>query len=381
MRIHLHAFAVVAVVMVLSGAGPLQPRQAAATKLETSPLDQLLPYVGPEGVPTQMDAPSAVALYDEANEQQRTRSRVDQLLLMRDEKDLQKLDAWFETLRSSGEVTAAGFSKLKLAYDYFDGTLTAPRQDLRYLFGTVEKWQQLFPRSITPRIVKGMLMRNLAHYAFVNMPADKSADLESPRELVDRGLEELYADKEIAHQDPQWHALVMELEAERDASVAKILELLDVASRDFPKSMDVYKAAARAVAAVSQDPARDIEAVARLAVVRGGSDAYYTRVYNNITGHLGGAQAVRTLAIDWARMRKGIAEIVERYPVQWNIQGFAVMSCGGGDAATTRALIAKVRGRPVRELWGQLEYFDKCKRWATAASASPGSKTEKAVDQ
>lgn len=372
---------VVAALMSAFGIASAAPALAAGKHLETSPLDRLLPQVGPDGGPSTIPDASAVAQYDEFTERMRIRSLVDNLFVVGDAADLAQLEATLDGYRESGELTRAGFSRLNVAYEYFDRSINRTGPTDRYALGIVAKWLQLHPQSVSARVARGILLRNTAHSAFTNMNPGASNEAQDPLKLVDAALDQLYADRSIAEVDPNWHQLVMELEAERGASVAKILELLDAAARVFPKNTDIYKAAARAVAAVSSEPARDIEAVGVLAVARGGSDENYARLYLHISYHLGGVQAARELAIDWARMRTGIAEIVDRYPEQWNIQHFAALTCGVGDAATTLSLMAKVRGRPSRQAWGQLEYFDKCKEWATAASPAPGSKTEKAVDQ
>lgn len=355
------------------------PALIRVTELETSPLDRLLPYVGPEGGAGPDGVPAGVALYDEFNERMRIRNEVASLFIMRHQRDLAKLEAMLEGYRHNGELTGAGNSKLHIAYEHFNVALSTPLQTFEYALGTVEEWLRQFPSSISARIVRGSLLRNRATIAFASSFPRGAKDVPSPDRLVAEALAQLERDRDIASQDPLWHQLVMELKAESGASVAEILALVDAASRQFAKDPEIYKAAGRAVAAVSDDPARDVEAVAILAASRGESDAHYAGVYRSVVYGLGGLHTVKDLTIDWARLRKGMAELIERYPVQWNIQDFAAISCAGGDAATTRSLLGKVRGRPVRQAWQQLEFYDQCLQWSRA---EPGAKPpQKAVDQ
>ena len=121
------------------------------------------------------------------------------------------------------------------------------------------------------------------------------------------------------------------------------------------------------IASSSDQPLVDLDAVALLASFRGsaeGPSAFYARTYWGIGNLIVGTQNLRSLKVDWKRFTDGAREVIEKYPVQWNIQSFAALFCFAGEAKTASEFFKLVEGRPVRHAWGSIDVHDKCRDWA-----------------
>lgn len=81
-------------------------------------------------------------------------------------------------------------------------------------------------------------------------------------------------------------------------------------------------------------------------------------------------------------MKRGIADVLKRYPDQWNINNFAHFACLAGDRDETAKLTARVTDS-IPEAWANdATLLARCREWANAADADappPASKPHKDV--
>ena len=76
-----------------------------------------------------------------------------------------------------------------------------------------------------------------------------------------------------------------------------------------------------------------------------GEDALYARIYWYASQAQYGLRLFEQSEVDWRRMRRGIAEVLDDYPDPWNIQNFAVFACVADDRFMTRDLFKRMEGR------------------------------------
>ncbi len=344
-----------------------RPRSSADLELEPSPLDILLPYVGPQGAPgiKRIGPPE----YDELKTRRAIQKAAVQLRYNRPEA-LTLLDDAMSGYLERRELTLSGIDKLSVIYARLDALHSQDyqiRQNAEFAMTTIEKWRSLRPQSPFPRVVKAMMLMNRAHAAFTAQPGDSSdlANTDDPKAL----LGELIAELDRLGPTPgdsQPDILKIRARAMLGASDADLLTMIDEASRRNPLSLGIYGSGALSILSSTDDPAGFLETIARLAAERTpseGKDSYYVRTYWYVLGWIGNP-AVRELKVDWQRFAAGSREIVSRYPVQWNIQNLAAIACTGGARDATRMLIGDVKGRPITSAWGQLQYFQHCRDWA-----------------
>jgi hypothetical protein len=343
--------------------------QNAEFELEKSPLDVLLPYVGPKGAadtvhlgPVQHDELAARRAIQEAAVQLRY-NRPEALAL---------LDDTMDRYRANWELTLSGVDKLGVLYarlDAFHFRDYQFKQNSEFAMVPIERWRSLRPTSPFPHVVRAMMLMNRALTAYSSQPGASSdqANTDDPKAL----LEEMIAGLDRLGPTPgdaQADILRLRARAMLGATDVELLTLIDEASRRNPLALNIYGMGALSLLSVSEDPAGFLETVARLAAERTpteGKDTYYVRTYWFVLGWIGN-QAVRDLKIDWQRFATGSEEIVRRFPIQWNIQYLAAIACTGGAKDATRSLISNVKGRPITGAWGQIQYFHTCRDWASS---------------
>lgn len=370
-----------------SAAGPAPPSapaidrgliQRIAENLEKSPIDRLLPYVGPQG--HEPGRVPVVPEYDEAVERSRIAHTADRLLWS-DDASLRELETMLETYRLNGERTGAGLFKFIVASLRFDGSNYPDwRQNsvIDYRLKALDDWVRLVPESKFPSAIKAMMLVNKAYLAMSDAhPSDEQVKTPpDPQSFLKEAQAILNADKAGREANPVWHQMMIKVRAAQDASVEEILVLLDEGSNRFPLVLDIYLEAVDAVLRASTEPQRDVAAIAHLAGIRAASEgtaAYYTRVYWAVARKLG-PEMVREFMMDPSKFEAGARQIVQRYPVQWTYQHLAWMACAIGDGSVAKAMFPQVKGRPIARVWGQIEYFDKCAAWTKSLKPDPVQK-------
>ncbi|OGI68909.1 MAG: hypothetical protein A2W18_04740 [Candidatus Muproteobacteria bacterium RBG_16_60_9] len=73
--------------------------------------------------------------------------------------------------------------------------------------------------------------------------------------------------------------------------------------------------------------------------------------------------------VDWDKMKRGIDDVLARYPDAWNINNFAFFACLSGDKQKTTELIGKITGPPIARAWNGSEYhyYERCKAWTQSS--------------
>jgi hypothetical protein len=114
--------------------------------------------------------------------------------------------------------------------------------------------------------------------------------------------------------------------------------------------------------------AEEIEAFARNAVERTKEKegaGMYARIYWAASQSLFQGRLFENSNVRWEIMRKGIDDVLQKYPDQWNINNFALFSCLAKDKEMTQKLISMIKGSPIKSGWlGNTKYYDYCNSWS-----------------
>lgn len=343
-------------------------RVGANAEPEKSPLDALIPHIGPRDADSAAPGP---AQYDEIQTRRAIQDAAFLLMANRPE-TLTKLDDIMAAYLMSGERSESGLDKLSILYARLDGfhfRSYRMKENAEIALGAIAKWQALRPDSPFPRVLKAMMLLNRADAAFAgSTPATVYAlDADQPTTLAQNVIDELDR-MGPSPGDAQPDIVRIRARALLGASSQELLELVEAASRRNPSSVALYGMGALAMVTNARSPGLYLERVARLAADRTrseGSNVYYVRTYWSVLSWFD-IGSVRGMKIDWRRFAEGSRELVRRYPVQWNIQHLAAIACTGRSKTAARQLIAGVSGRPLPSAWGQVEHLDRCRTWVSS---------------
>ena len=336
--------------------------------LEQSPLDQLLPYVGLEGGKGLDQVLSSIP------DEQAQRAQIMQYarsLLTTDTNALMQLEQWLTMLLNNDERTDSGIQKLQFAYHRFDGIRFAEfrhRLVIDHVLESANLWEKSRPDSIFAPVFKARMLRNIALTAR-SIPAAiaaKDNEIVNPDKYLELAHKTLEASRETASRNPEWYVEQIQIRHSQKASVGEVMRIVDEGTRRFPQYSEIGASAAIAMFALSDNVARDYEAIAVVASERaesGGSDSAYARMY--ISAFFGaGLKDFNQLRMNTVRFAAGAEEIVKRYPVQWNYQRLAKMACAIKDKNLAQRMFTEIKGRPIVDVWGQFEFQEACRVWA-----------------
>jgi hypothetical protein len=114
------------------------------------------------------------------------------------------------------------------------------------------------------------------------------------------------------------------------------------------------------------DPTK-IEAFADAAVARTQKDegfSLYARIYWVASQYQYGSSLFSQTGVVWPKMKRGIHDVLARYPDQWNVNNFAYFACLAGDRDEAKKLIGMIKGPPSVQAWRRQENFSRCAAWA-----------------
>jgi hypothetical protein len=300
------------------------------------------------------------------------RAEVGRLLDARDYAGLEELAAGY---RDGAERTQSGVWKLTVFYSGFHAKARFRDKGdpgWKTLSDRLRDWQVAYPDSPTPVVANAVVMKR---YAMALKPlvifqrASTADDDEAFIAALMADKAYLERHKTVAARDPHFYVIWSNLAFALGADAAEFFDIVEEGLSRHPAYYQLYFAAMDYQAPSIRGNAEAVEAFANMAVERTRDQeglSLYARVYWAAMSAYFGEDLFRRSRINWARMRDGIDDVLKRYPDQWNINNFALVACLAGDAAKTRALLDRIEGRPIPEVWGVSGTLQSCRRLAQA---------------
>jgi hypothetical protein len=113
--------------------------------------------------------------------------------------------------------------------------------------------------------------------------------------------------------------------------------------------------------------AKEIEEFANSAVGRTKEQeglGMYTRIYWAASQDQYGQRLFIDSNVVWEKMKKGMDDVLKRYPDQWNINNFALFACLAKDREKARELFNLIKEPPIVKVWKSEPNYLRCKSWA-----------------
>jgi hypothetical protein len=282
------------------------------------------------------------------------------------------IEAMADDFRAHNSRTSSGIWKIGLLHDGLDDDWIRGNRDEKYWAGTaasVAKWIDAFPNSPTPRILYAKMLSTHAWAIRGGGWAREvhEEDWEPFHKLIAQARAYLLAHKAIGSADPQWYESMIAL-ARVDGSTADDVDaLVYEATWKYPDYYPNYFATIMYLqprwhgdlAAIDEFANR---AVGKTREIEG--ESMYARIYWYASQLEFGERLFKDTSVTWPKMKRGIVDVLKRYPDQWNINNFAHFACLAGDREVTARLTARV-SEPIREAWAKdATLFARCRDWA-----------------
>ncbi len=361
----------------------------AADVRESSPLRYVVkPYNFTQTMDTANSRRETPDPDDELAERSRIGEETRWLFIGSGEENIDRLEATLARYRDNKELTLSGVWKLTCAYSFLprlkmDWTAEDQPGQRPATLILLEEWRIKYPSSPSPYIFEA----SISYFRTTAILRDRLARSTYPGgiDALKTKLAEvrtfLEKNKALAAQDPHYYALMIDILRDQRVSTDEMLQVaLEGASR-FPTYSEIYYHATRAFGVLSRKPYDDLEALANAAVEKTKpalGDEMYARIYWAATQSIVDINEIGTLKWNWERMKSSMNTITTRYPVQWNIQNFAMLSCLVNDSAATKKFMNMAKGIPLARVWSQREFFDACRTLAEAPVQTGHPETRKA---
>ena len=173
--------------------------------------------------------------------------------------------------------------------------------------------------------------------------------------------------KDIASVDPRWYELMIVIARGEQWDRKRFDQLVSEAVSRHPYFYQIYFAAIDYLLPKWNGNAAEIEKFADWTVTKTRTmegDGMYARIYWYASQTQYGTKLFTESAVVWKKMRKGIRDVLSRYPDQWNVQNFALFSCLARDKDFTKELIGYNGEKIMVEAWKNKANYYNCRNWA-----------------
>ena len=314
---------------------------------------------------------SVPAFAQEVEDRIEINREVDRML---QQNDFAGLEAMAVEFRDSDERTSSGLQKLNLYYFGIDASV---KQQLRYLTswetisGRADAWVEAYPTSPTAAISKAiMLSRHAWHIRGGGYQKSVGPNDWEPFYYWLAQADAVLVDaKDYAAVDPFWYTHRANILTQQGVDPEVFVPFVREGFERHPTFYQLYFSAVDYLTPKWYGDAGKIEAFANDAVEYTQSlegSGLYARIYWYASQTQYDVYLFTESDVVWAKMRRGISDVLAQYPDQWNIQNFALFACIADDVEMTRSLLDKMDGPPIMAAWRNNEILDYCRALANA---------------
>jgi hypothetical protein len=310
-------------------------------------------------------------------EERRIFPNADELETQLSNRDWDALEQLFAGLRIDKERTDDGKWKLAFAYSLLTG-IEPNETEIHRRMMLFEEWAAAEPDAVTPRVALGRLWNRYAWrgrgHAYYNDLSEEQRNLFSER--MRRARKVLDEGRRLRQKCPELYVQILGL---ADVSSADAIAIFNEGRRLEPGYPRLYSATARMLLPKWGGRTGEVEAfldqVYRDNVGGFGPEMYARTVIELLDqyefGH-SGERIFKDTALSWEMSRKGLVDMVDRYPTETNFNEFAFLACAAGDRNTAQKMFKKVRNDNPAIRWGNRINLARARQWsAEVRQASP----------
>jgi hypothetical protein len=176
--------------------------------------------------------------------------------------------------------------------------------------------------------------------------------------------------KEVASKDPRWYEAMLLVARAQEWDMESYTRLEREGFEKFPYYYQMYFTAFDYHSPAWGGDSKEIERFAKMAIsytAEKDKTGMYARIYWYASQRYYGSEIFTESDVAWGKMSRSIDDVLAQYPDQWNINNFAYFSCLAGDAGKTKRLVSRVAPGPLTSVWGNMEFYERCKVWSEAA--------------
>jgi hypothetical protein len=294
------------------------------------------------------------------------------------QQDFAALEALAETFRKEQSRTSSGIWKLSLFNSGVRSAFHSGIKDDHYWIDAkkaASAWVKLYPNSATAHLAYAQMLINRgwsyrgSGYAHTVDPKDWAPF----QKHIQEARSYLEKNKEVGSRDPRWYETMSIVARAQSWQEAEYAPMLKEGLERYPSFYQIYFAAIEYYAPKWGGDAQSIESFARESLGRTQSlegFGMYARIYWYASQTQYKESLFSDSLVDWPTMKKGIDDVLKKYPDSWNINSFAKFSCLSRDKPKTAELIARIDGAPLMSAWGNAETFSRCREWALSGRST-----------
>lgn len=248
------------------------------------------------------------------------------------------------------------------------------------------KFIETYPKSSISYLIYADMLINRAgmlkdrHQLNVNKKEDYDG-------LISKAKKTLQNDIKAFVQDPHWYELMLIVSSEEKWSKEEYTQFSNQAIKQFPNYLPIYFAAIGYLLPHTyyhelefelnhpytlegkENHEEEINQLA-LRAVEETKTKYNKGMYARIHWYVLSRSSLnkplfKKSTVNWKLMKDSFEDVIDQYPVQWNINNFARFACLAGDPVTTHKLINQIKGEPYMLAWHEKSFFERCETWAT----------------
>jgi len=292
------------------------------------------------------------------------------------------------TYQETEEKTSNGVWKLRYVYDGISKLTrikmtTSKRNQLEEL---ALKYIETYPDSSVGYLIYTDMLIN---HAWMYKEKPYSYYIRYPKKYhpqISKAKDTLNHDIKAFSQDPHWYELMLLIAREEKWSRIEFTRFLNQAIKQFPDYLGIYIAAVGyllpnpfyhdlefelEVNRYPENKKNHEEEIDRLALnaLNDTNNKFRRGMYARIYWYVLSRSSLnkplfKKSTVNWKQMKTSFKDIIQQYPVQWNINNFARFACLAGDPVTTFKLINQIKGEANMLAWQEQSFFERCKAWA-----------------
>jgi hypothetical protein len=312
---------------------------------------------------------SVRAFCDELSERAAIRSEVVTLI---GGEQFSTLEALAARYRMSQSRTSSGIWQLTLFYSGVTSAFDSDRKEQDFWLKaerSAKKWVADYPNSATAHLAYAKML--LSHgWSFRGSGYANTVEPQNWKpfdDYVQQARVYLEKNKHVASNDPHWYELMAVVAYAQGWPESDFARLISEGLQREPLFYQTYFAAIDYYAPKWGGSAVAIEQFAREGLEHTRSTegfAMYARIYWYASQTQFYDRLFSESLVDWTTMKKGIDDVLNKYPDSWNINNFAKFACLSKDKAKTAELMGRITDAPLGAVWGSSSFFQQCKVWA-----------------